>query len=179
MCGAFTHHPFAKRLSFPARHSDGEQIVDGAIRAGDGRTVMHQPLDHATHLSCRCGGDIHQSRFTRALGSHNLEAGPDSIVNRRNALELGLPEAESKMGKRLSRSLAAGFLVAGILVGTVVLALSETTSKDPCPQIVICSCSACSAVIVRCIGRPGSATLFGFAQPRHPLTCATGREIRL
>ena len=37
------------------------------------------------------------------------------------------------MGKRLSRSLAAGFLVAGILVGTVVLALSETTSKDPCP----------------------------------------------
>jgi hypothetical protein len=34
---------------------------------------------------------------------------------------------------RLSRSLTVGFLVVGILVGTVVLALSETTYKDPCP----------------------------------------------
>jgi hypothetical protein len=36
------------------------------------------------------------------------------------------------MAKRLSRPLAVGLLVAGILVGTMVYALSETTYKDPC-----------------------------------------------
>lgn len=34
--------------------------------------------------------------------------------------------------KRLGRWLTVGILVVGILVGTVVLALSETTYKDPC-----------------------------------------------
>jgi hypothetical protein len=49
----FAHDPIAQRLAFGNADADGEDLVDAAVRARNGRPVPDEALDHLAHADLR------------------------------------------------------------------------------------------------------------------------------